>query len=1052
MLRIDQFRLILTVLATATAAAATEPDLRFNRDIRPILSEYCYACHGPDQNKRKAGLRLDQKGPAFEKLESGKIPIVAGKLKESELFARIVTTDEDDQMPPKSTGKSLSEKEKATLKKWIESGATWEGHWAYSKPERPALPEVKATTRIRNPIDAFLLDRLQKAGLDFTAEASREKLIRRVSLDLRGLPPTIAEVDQFVYDTSVDAYERMVERMLDTVQYGERMAQHWLDLARYADTNGYHIDNHRDMWKWREWVINAFYRNKPFNEFVLEQLAGDLLPNPTLDQRIATGFNRNTMVNFEGGADPDEYAVKYVVDRVATTATVFLGSTLACAECHDHKYDPFTTKDFYRFYAYFNNIPEKGLDGSSDNPEPSLRIPTVEQGVKLAELLAKLPRAEITFKTKESELPAAQNAWEEQFRKSPDIKRPGDYLARFSLDETVAPADDSPSQKSAQFAGAEKPAWIDGIHGKALSLSGGAHISASDTADFDRTNQFTIAAWVKPQGAGGVVLGKMDEAAAHRGFDLGIVDGRIWTHLIHAWETNALKITSKAPIPANAWAHVAVAYDGSSKAAGLKLYVNGQPVEADASHDSLTDTIKTQVPLKIGGRHTSIPFHGEIDDLRIYSRRLPDSEVAQLHLAATLEAVILPNDKRSEEQRKAIAAYFKAEQAHEFKAADAEVKKLRKQKTDLFKEIPQSMVMEEMPERRKTHILVRGDFRAKGEEVTPALPEIFAAAAPTNLPPNRLGFAQWLISPDHPLLARVTVNRFWQMLFGSGLVKSSNDFGSQGEWPSHPELLDWLATEFVAKNWDVKHILKLMLTSTAYRQDATITPDRLEKDALNRLVSRGPRYRLDAEFIRDNALFVSGLMNTSVGGKSVYPYQPPGLWEEVAFGGEFSSQTYVQSKGPDLYRRGLYTYWKRSLPYPSFVAFDAPNREICTFSRARTTTPLQSLVLMNDPAYVEAARAFGARVLREGGLDLTQRITYAVRVVLTREPTQKEIEILAQAYRDQLAHYTQNPEEAKALFSNGESPVPSELDQFELAAWTALGNILFNLDETITKG
>ncbi|MGV3773176.1 MAG: DUF1553 domain-containing protein [Verrucomicrobiales bacterium] len=1036
---------------SAKPAAETAKKVRFNRDVRPILSDNCWACHGPDSNNRKAGLRLDIKGPAFEKLESGHAAIVPGDATKSRIVQLTTTHDQDDIMPPSKLGKPLKPEQIATLKTWIEQGAEWEEHWAYVPVDRPSAPEVKKKEWVKNPIDAFIAARLEKESMEAAPEADRASLIRRVSFDLRGLPPTIEEVDAFLADKNDNAYEALVDRLLDTEQYGERMAQHWLDLARYADTNGYHIDNHRDMWKWREWVIEAFNQNMPFDQFTIEQLAGDLLPNATISQKIASGFNRNGMVNFEGGADPDEYQTKYVVDRVATTSTVWLGSTLACAECHDHKYDPFSQKEFYQFYAFFNNIPERGLDGNTENPVPSIRVPTAEQSAKLVELVQRLPNAELNFKNKELELPAAQVKWEKELSGKPvDKPDPQGFLTRFTFNETIAPSDDSRSQKASVFKGTNNPSWVEGKWGKALKFDGQIYVDASTTGNFERNEPFSISAWVKAEGKGGVIASRMDEGAKHRGYDFGLVDGKLWVHIVSSWETNAIKVISKENIPVNMWQQVAMTYDGSSKAAGVKLYLNGKPLNLTVERDALSDTINTGVPFVIGRRLNSLQFTGVIDDVRLYSRALSSDETAGLFQSALYATVSTPPDMRSEDQRKELAQYFKDNHATEFRQAERELNDLRGQRDALFREMPSTMVMEEMATPRKTQILVRGDFRNKGEEVKPGVPKALGSL-PEGMPANRLALAKWLVDPKHPLTSRVTVNRFWQMLFGTGLVKTANDFGSQGEWPSHPELLDWLASEFQSSGWDMKKMMRLLVTSSAYRQGSMVTPEKLERDRYNRFLTRGPRFRLDAEMIRDNALAVSGLLNPVIGGKSVFPYQPPGLWEEVSFGAGFSSQNYVQSKGKDLYRRGMYTYWKRSLTYPSFVTFDAPSREICTFSRPRTSTPLQSLVLMNDPVYVEAARVLGQRLIKEGGKETADRLKYGFKLVLGRSPEEAELSVMTRVYHQQLENFKANKEAAEKLLGVGESERDKSMDASELAAWTAVGNVFLNLDETITK-
>ena len=878
-------------------------------------------------------------------------------------------------------------------------------------------------------------------------EADRTTLIRRASLDLTGLPPTIEEVDRFLADPSPGAYDRVVDRLLSSPHYGERLALNWLDLARYADTSGYHFDGTREMWLWREWVIQAFNQNKPFDQFTLEQLAGDLLPHPTTDQKIATGFHRNVMTTDEGGADPQEYLTKYVVDRVTTTAAVWLGSTLNCAECHDHKYDPFTQKDFYQFYAFFHNIPEKGLDGTrTSNPAPSLKVPSPPQATRLAELDHQISEAGKQVKAREAELDSAQTRWEQETGAHPQkSKEPDGLRLAFSFDKTVSGTGPQGVPKPATYRSTNGPVWTAGKFNQALQLDGepSHYVDAGQALSFDQTNTFSYGAWTKIKEQGGALLSKMDEAAAFRGFDLLAEDGKLVVHLVHTWPNNAIKAITQEATPKDAWFHALVTYDGSSKASGVKIYVNGKAQVLDVKADSLAGTLTNQVPLHIGKRLHSLPYHGLLDEVRFYDRTLSAEEAQGLASAPVYDIVAVPVGQRTEEQKTELKNYYRSHHARELKQAEGDLAKLNEAKEDLFKKVPSTMVMVEMEKPRDTFILVRGNFQNKGEQVTAGVPH-FLPPLPEGAPASRLGLARWLIDPRHPLTSRVSVNRFWQLFFGTGLVKTLNDFGSQGEWPSHPQLLDWLATEFIRRHWDVKHLLKLIVTSAAYRQSAAVTPQMLEKDPYNRWLSRGPRLRLEAELLRDNALAISGLLDRRIGGESVKPYQPPGLWE-------LTDKTYVQSQGSDLYRRGLYTFWKRAAPYPAFITFDAPNRETCAVQRPRTSTPLQSLVLLNDPVFVEAARGLAYRVLREGGSDLSQRLTYAFRLALTRPPRALELKILSDAYHQQWQHYQQDQEAVAALTHIGEMAHPKDVDGAQVAAWTAVGNVLLNLNEAITK-
>ncbi|MBI2948163.1 MAG: PSD1 domain-containing protein [Verrucomicrobia bacterium] len=1159
----------------------------YNRDVRPILSENCYACHGPDEGKRKAGLRLDRKDDAFKRLKSEAIAIVPGNPSKSELLNRVTTKDEDDRMPPAKSGKALSPAQIDLLQKWIEQGAEWKGHWAYLKPERPPVPEVKNKAWPRNEIDFFILARLEKEALKPSPEADKSRLIRRLSLDLTGLPPSLAEVEEFLYDNSPEAYEKLVDRLLGSPQYGERMAQFWLDLARYADTNGYHIDNHRDNWKWREWVIEAFNRNLPFDQFSIQQLAGDLLPNPSLEQRIASGFNRNNMHNFEGGADPDEYQTKYVVDRVDTTATVWLGTTMACTECHDHKYDPFTQKEFYQFYAFFNTIAERGLDGQVQSPAPRLALPLPEQKARLEQFDKEIAGIEAGRKslleTPKSEWDKGQAGWERKFR---GIATDWTTLEPLHASSAKGATLTNAENRAVLVAGAseDKDTYeitlrtqiddITGIRLEALpheSLPGkGAgrgekgnfvlttfevEANASSAApNPDSLDPPLIGAWYalgpfqadSPRQAFGkafIAESQVDLKKTYEEGGLKWVKREDWTDgAVHALQGENSATYLYRVLTAHQ-AQQIMALIGSGD--GVQVWLNGKRIFAnDIVRDVKTDQDRVRLRLNTGenklllkisnaagssgfafalskeavtkhavdferavadfnkpgfnvmtalddqpatgwslgegaasvNRHAyflsrqpfGFPEGTEIKVRMKFESARPRSSLGHFRIAVTganglsefaalpdnMRAdLVVPEDKLTPPQQQELRTYYRETFVDEVKSINKVLADQREARTKFDRSIPSTMVMQEMEKPRETHILIRGDFRNKGEKVEPGVPSVLPPL-PAGAPANRLALARWLSEPDHPLVSRVTVNRFWQMCFGTGLVKTANDFGSQGEWPSHPELLDWLATEFIRSKWDIKAFQKLIVMSATYRQSSQVTPDLLEKDPDNRLLARAPRLRLEAEFVRDNALAIAGVLNRKMGGESVRPYQPAGLWEAIGFtdNGNFSSQAYTQSKGDDNYRRGLYVYWKRSLPYASFVTFDAPNREVCTVKRPRTNTPLQALVMMNDPVYVEAARCFAQRIIREGGASAAQRVAYAFRLAVARPPTRLEEQILLSIYEKQLEKFQNDKAAAMALVTIGESQPPFGLDPAELAAWTAIGNVILNLDETITKG
>ncbi|MGV3771520.1 MAG: DUF1553 domain-containing protein [Verrucomicrobiales bacterium] len=1052
--RLCHLPILAALLSLATGALpALAASIDFARDIRPILSDNCFACHGPDEAQRKAGLRLDLKSAAFLELKSGGHAIVAGNPAKSLLLERVASHDPDEVMPPAKSGKKLSETQIQTLKQWINDGAAWKEHWAYIPPERPELPKVKNTSWPKNEIDYFVLQQLEKQGLKPSPEANKEALARKVSLDLTGLPPSVEELDAFLADKNENAYESMVDRLLASPHYGERMTMNWLDLARFADTSGYHFDSPRYMWLWRDWVIKAFNKNMPFDQFTIEQLAGDLLPNATLEQKIASGFHRNVMSNDEGGADADEYLNKYVADRVNTTGVVWLGSTLGCAECHDHKYDPITQKEYYQMYAFFHNITEKGLDGTrTENPLPRISVPSPEQAVEMIDLDKAVAAAEQEMRARESELPAAQKTWEESLlTNKPKEPSAEGLLAHFTFDDTA----DGKSPQGSLFIGTTKGdgaiQYLAGRHGKALLLNGkNQHIEVSKEIVLERTNSFSYGSWINFKGTGGTVFSRMKDDQDFRGFDLLVSDAIMEVHIVSKWPDNAVKVRTKQSFPRDTWLHVMATYDGSSKASGVKIYVNGREQPLDITHDKLTDTIVADQPLLIGKRSSSGPYNGLIDDLRIYNRALTQAEVSDMMLAGFAHLAALPLDKRSPPESSEISKFFKEGFADAYKAAEQKLAKARGDKNNLLGRIPNTMVMQEMEKPRDTFILIRGSFLSKGEKVSANTPG-YLPPLPEGSPTNRLGLAQWLMAKNHPLTSRVTVNRYWQLFFGTGLTKTVNDFGSQVEWPSHPELLEWLASQFrdgggsaKAAPWDLKALVRLMVTSSAYRQSTVVTPRLLERDPYNRLLTRGPRFRLEAEFIRDNALAISGLLNKKIGGESVRPYQPPGLWD-------VTDTRFDQSHGEDLYRRGMYVYWKRAVHYPSFATFDAPNRETCTAQRPRTSTPLQSLVLMNDPVYVEAARNFAARILKEGGADHEDRIIYAFKTALARRPTPQEISIMSQTLEDMLSTYNEDTGSAQALLKVGESPAPAEAKEPELAAYTALANVILNLNEVISR-
>ncbi len=1049
----------VAVLLPVSGYGAAPGKIDFNRDIRPILSDNCYACHGPDENKRKGGLRLDRKEDAFKTLKSGDRAIIPGDVSTSTLVTRIQTSDADDVMPPPEFGRKLTPEQVTLLKRWVQEGAEWQNHWSFIVPERPAVPEVKESSWVRNMVDRFILSELEKRGLKPEPEAEKTTLIRRATMDLTGLPPTIEEVDAYLADASGDAYEKVVDRLLTSSHYGERMTQNWLDLARYADSNGYHFDGVRFMWLWRDGVIQSFNQNQRFDQFTVEQLAGDMIPNSTPAQRVASGFMRNGMTNDEGGADPDEYLNKYIVDRVNTFGATWLGITVGCTECHDHKYDPMSTREFYRMYAFFHNVPEKGLDRTRvDNPPPRLPMPSPEQALKLAEYEFALRDAEKNLTDRSNELGETQEKWERETNANPPA--PLDESALIGLlkfDGTLefqrGKAEGSFGVTNGLAVGTNAPVFVAGRRSQGLKLDGKSAVEFGELMAVERTNAFSLSAWVRVEGDG-AIASKMEKGPGYRGWDLLVSDRRLQVHLIHQWPEDGLKVKTREQFPLNQWFHAMVTYDGSGKAGGVRVYVNGRSRDLETEKDQLKGMVLTAEPLRVGSRHGETFLTGLVDDVRLYSKALGADETLLSTFHGFLPIVAKSRGTRTDEERGELQRYYKEVHALDFLRSEEALGLARKSKEQLVAQIPTTMVMFEMSKPRDTHILVRGDFRTKGEKVLPGIPA-FLPPLPEGAP-NRLTLANWLVSPSHPLTARVTANRWWAMLFGTGIVKTLNDFGSQGEWPSHPELLDWLAVQLreggpvgvsgspTPGPWDVKGFIRMLVTSASYRQAASVMPEKLEKDLFNRLLTRGPRLRLDAEFLRDNALAVGGLLNRKIGGPSIRPYQPAGIWDGT-------DARYEQDHGDALYRRGMYVFWKRSAHYPSFATFDAPNREVCTFQRQRTQTPLQSMVLMNDPVYVEAARGLAQRVMAEEPTDLRRRLVRTFRHTLGRQPQPDELDVLQRTYNLQRTQFQADPKLAEALTKVGESKVPEKADLVEVASLAAVANVLLNLSEAITK-
>jgi hypothetical protein len=979
--------LILGILFSFRAFSQEPGTVVFNRDVRPILSDKCFLCHGPDAATKNVPVRLDLEA------EAKRNAIVPGKPEASPLMQRITHAKPALRMPPRHSTLTLTEDEIETLRRWISQGAVWQKHWAFLKPEKAPLPPSQEQA---HPVDAWVQARLAREGLQFAPPARWETLLRRVALDLTGLPPATEEVDSFLRKPSHEAYSRFVDRLLASPRYAERMAMRWLDAARYADSNGYQFDGERQMWRWRDWVIQAFHRNMPWDRFTLEQIAGDLLPDARRDQIIATGFSRNHRGNTEDGIIPEEYQVEYVVDRVQTASTVFLGLTMGCARCHNHKYDPLPQKEFYRMFAYFNNIPENGRAMKYGNSPPLIAAPTEDQQAALERLdarIAKLERTVESSATPASFAPAAGLRW-----------RP----------------------KEGQDAFFPEPALP---------------LEAPNAAQFDIEDAFTLSAWVfseKP--LEGALLTRMSNTAQGKGFGMYARQGRLHVHFTSNYADDAIRLDTEETLVPGRWQHVAMTYSGSRMAEGIEVRIDGRPARKLVTQDTLYRPFrnagqKFRQPFRIGagGGDANLLQNGRLRDVLVYRRVLAPEELE-----------ILSSSESTPAERRRL--YLESAASPHVQQAWRELERARLEREQLVRSFPTVMVMREMAQRRPTHLLTRGEYNKPAELVEPGTPEVLPPL-PGGAPPNRLGLGQWMVSPENPLLARVTVNRFWQMLFGTGLVKTVEDFGSQGEPPSHPELLDWLAVEFRESGWDVKRLLKLIVMSQTYRQSSAAAPELLARDPDNRLLARGPRFRLPAEMIRDQALYVSGLLKEKIGGPSVKPWQPEGLWKEISM----QDMDYVPSEGDDRWRRSLYTFWKRTIAPPMMVNFDAAGREACVVRETRTNTPLQALNLMNDRTFLEAARFLAHRVRQETDEAKDEGLSLLFRRVLLRAPTGAERQVLERSLAFHREYFKSDAMRARQYLGDGERPPCSAEDEPELAAWTAVASLVLNLDEALTK-
>lgn len=1035
------------------ALAADSADrVQFNRDIRPIIAENCFHCHGPDPGSRKEGLRFDTEAGFFatRQAKDGTIEpptVIKGQAAKSPLFQRIIATDPDEIMPPPKEHKTLKPHEIALIKNWIEQGAQWQPHWSLLPPQKAALPTPKDLSWAKNPIDRFVLAQLEQNGLRPAAEADARTLLRRLSLDIVGLPPTpeflarhLPKENRPLSDTQVSA---VIDELLALPTYGEHRARTWLDAARYADSHGLHFDNPREMWPYRDWVVKAFNDNQRFDQFTLEQLAGDLLPKPTESQLIATGLQRCNVTTNEGGTIAEENLANYAADRVQTMGWVYFGLTTNCAQCHDHKFDPFTAKDFYALAAFFRNTTQPALDGNvKDGRGAVLTIPSAADRPRWEMLPAEIDNAK---KLAEQSRATASKDFAGWLAKLTPAELEKDFplqglTARFALNEGTS----IPAQTKA----IGLPTWVkDGHQGPALAVKKGAHLDLGEAGNFNTLKPFTISGWFRPSKLEGTqaLVARMDDPKAAQGWSLFLDNAKYGFYLISKWPGDAIKVTTtKALAKKDTWQHVVLSYNGSGKAEGLRLTINGVMAPLNLEINNLKTASQAQTPTRLGQRSTSEPFEGAAQDLRFYDRALSAAEATTLAKADELRTALAT--KANPKNREKLLEYYVGVSRADVVVAGQRQLTLEAELKAIKDRSPLTHIQTERSDMMPmANILLRGAYDNKGEQVAAEIP-VALGKLPATAPKNRLGLAQWIISPANTLTTRVTVNRMWQELFGQGIVKSSEDLGIMGTQPTHPELLDWLAVEFREQGWNVKAFYKLMLSSATYRQASGLTPLKLEKDRDNSLLSRGPRFRMDAEVIRDYALAASQTLSPRMGGPGTKPYQPENIWEVVGVG----IQSYRQDKGESLYRRSLYNYWRRMAPPASLELFNAPSREVSCVRRDRTNTPLQALVIMNDPQFVESARLLAQNALLASPQDAA-RLDFAAQRLLCRPLQPKELAILNASLAQLRQHYSAQPTEAEALLKVGELPANTTLPKAEFAAWTMLCSQLLNLDEVITK-
>ena len=1077
--RVSSPLFVLVVLVAVALPAYAKVD--YQSDVRPLLSDKCFQCHGPDAATRTADLRLDRQEGLFGHRPNG-TPVIPGDPDASLVFQRITHENETLRMPPEYSHKSLEPADIDTIRTWIEEGAEWTGHWAFEIPQRPELPAVQDEAWVRDPIDRFVLARLEEEGLAPSPEADRRSLARRAALDVTGLPPNPEQVDAFVEDDQPGAYQRYLDGLFAAEAYGEHRARYWLDAARYADTHGIHIDNYREMWPYRDWVINAFNRNLPFDQFTLEQVAGDLLENPTMDQLIASGFHRCNATTNEGGVIPEEYEVIYAKDRADTTGTVFLGLTVGCATCHDHKFDPITQRDFYAMTAFFRNTTQYVMDGNISDTPPYIIVPTDEDRTRYDELRT-------TVRSARAELLAATDApgkefagWLAQsgYRGLQNPLATADAPLHVSHDRIVHDGTDSALELPEGVSVGEGPA--ENIQSLEFDDLGFVEVPNSGIG---KDRPFSLAFWVRhPKDAGSyMVLSQMDPENKMRGWKVTLGGREIIFSMTAANDDKdsdeneasdeseasdgdsassiEIRPNNQYQLEPGTWRHVTVTYDGSGERAGLSIYYNGErmPFQGSEYFAKLEGQVASDRPMLLGRGFYKDDDEvkprglsgGAIADVRLYDREL---SVEEANVVANWPALESARSKApadlSEEEKRVLGLHYLNVHDEQYRERFLAAKEAERGIREVRRRGAVTHVMQERADgEAAAHILFRGMYDQRREKVPAATPG-FLPSLEDGAAVNRLHLARWLIDEANPLTSRVAVNRFWQQVFGEGLVRTSDDFGSQGETPSHPELLDWLSVEFRENGWDVKQLLRTMLSSATYRQSAEADETKIGKDPENRLLSRGPRFRMDAEMLRDFGLAATGILVEKIGGPSVKPYQPDGVWESVAMLGS-NTRFYKRDEGEKLYRRSLYTFWKRAAPPASMQIFNAPTREHATVRRERTNTPLQALVTMNDPQFVEASRFLAQSALNQAQPDFSSRLDYLTKRLLSREFSQHERAVAETSYTDFLSHYEEDSKDASQLLATGEAPVDKDLPVPELAAWTMMVNQLMNLDEALNK-